>query len=93
MGKKKSIHCPHCESEKVSKFGYSGEGKQRYLCNNIDCSRRTFILDYTYNGCKNEIKEKIIHLIEMGHTIRDISRKLAVSTNTVITEKREQQSA
>ncbi|MGD1907591.1 MAG: IS1 family transposase [Leptolyngbyaceae cyanobacterium] len=42
------ICCPTCHSPEVIKNGKSNEGKQRYRCRNADCSRASFILDYTY---------------------------------------------
>ncbi len=44
-----AVECPHYHSTDVIKHGKSGEGKQRYLCQNEDCPRRSFIRDYTYN--------------------------------------------
>ncbi|NER83285.1 MAG: IS1 family transposase, partial [Leptolyngbya sp. SIO1D8] len=42
-----STCCPHCHTTDVVKNGKSGEGKQRYRCRNVECSRASFILDYT----------------------------------------------
>ncbi len=39
------VLCPDCDSDKVFKHGFSGEGKQRYRCENPDCTRRTFIFN------------------------------------------------
>ena len=33
-------------------------GKQPYICNNKQCHKSSFILDYTYNACKSEVKNK-----------------------------------
>ncbi|HHP7231271.1 MAG TPA: IS1 family transposase [Xenococcaceae cyanobacterium] len=54
-----AVKCPHCHSTDIVKNGFSGEGKQRYLCHNEECPRRTFMRDYTYNACKPEVKQKI----------------------------------
>jgi transposase-like protein len=43
----KTVKCPFCGSEKVSKNGHSKIGKQVYNCNNIECNRRNFIEEYT----------------------------------------------
>ena len=58
--------------------------KQQYICNNKCCSKSSFILDYTYNACKPEIKNKIIPMTSNGSGIRDISRVLKISTTTVM---------
>ena len=78
------VKCPVCGSENVSKNGTSKVGKQQYICNNKYCSKSSFILDYTYNACKPEIKNKIIPMTLNGSGIRDISRVLKISTTTVI---------
>ena len=51
------VKCPYCRSEEISLYGKNAKGKQRYLCNNKQCKRKTFILDYTYNACKPQVKE------------------------------------
>lgn len=77
------VKCPICRSENVSKNGRSKVGKQQYICNNKQCSKSSFILDYTYNG-KTEIKNKIIPMTLNGSDIRDISRALKIITITVM---------
>ena len=79
------LKCPHCGSDNVCKNGFNN-GKQRYLCNNPDCSHTTFYADYTYNGCKPEVKRDIIKWTIDGAGIRAISRRLGISTDTVISE-------
>lgn len=44
------VCCPNCGSENVVKNGLSNEGKQRYLCRDQDCRRRSFVRNYTYRG-------------------------------------------
>ena len=80
------VCCPHCGSDDVSKNGTSQEGKKRYVCNNGDCSRRSFLQDYTYNGCRPEIKRSIIDMAINGSGIRDTARVLNISPSTVIEE-------
>lgn len=81
-----AVECPDCHSTEVVKHGKSGEGKQRYGCQNPDCSRRTFILDYTDNGCRKEVKEKIVAMAMNGSGIRDTARVLNITTDTVMSE-------
>ena len=70
------VKCPVCGSENVSKNGTLKVGKQQYICNNKQCHKSSFILDYTYNACKPEIKNKIIPMTLNGSDIKDISRML-----------------
>jgi len=80
-----TLKCPFCGSENVIKFGYSN-GKQRYSCKNSDCSHKTFYAEYSYNGCKPDVKKDIIKWSVDGAGIRAISRRLGISTDTVISE-------
>ena len=77
------IKCPLCFSEKISKNGKDTQGKQRYICNNKDCSGKSFILDYTYNGWKPGINEQIIEMAANASGIRDTSRVLKISKQKV----------
>ena len=109
-----AVECPHCHSDDVGKGGKTSTGKQRYLCRNVACSSRTFILDYDYRGRQPTVKEQIIviplplsaismicstvkeQIIEMalnGSGIRDTSRVLGVSTDTVLSELKKRRSA
>ena len=80
-----SLKCPFCGSEDVRKYGHSN-GKQRYACNNSECAHKTFYAEYTYNGCKPDVKRDIIKWSVDGAGIRAIARELGVSTDTVISE-------
>jgi len=80
-----SLCCPFCGSDDVGKTGFSND-KQRYLCRNIECSHQTFYADYTYNGCKPEVKKSILQQSVNGSGIRAISRCLGVSCVTVLSE-------
>ncbi len=42
------VKCPYCGSEEVSLYGKNSTGKQRYLCRNKSCARKTF--QYVRNG-------------------------------------------
>lgn len=81
-----AVKCPHCHSTDIMKNGKSGEGKQRYLCRNKDCLHRSFIRDYTYNGCQREVKRKIPQMAVNGSGIRDTARVLKISQKTVMSE-------
>ena len=81
-----AVECPHCHSTDIVKNGFSGEGKQRYLCQNQECNRRSFIRDYSYNGCRKEVKKKIPKMVINGSGIRDTARVLQISPLTVASE-------
>lgn len=78
------VHCPECDSTNVVKHGKSAAGKQRYCCRNIDCSRRSFILAFSYRGYLNEVKQQISDMAMNGSGIRDTARVLKISPTTVI---------
>ena len=80
------VKCPTCESNQVVKFGLNRQGKQRYQCHNESCPRNTFILDYENKGYLPETKKQIIEMTLNGSGIRDISRVLGISMNTVMSE-------
>ena len=45
-----AVQCPECGSEEVVKYGRQPNGEQRYRCNNRDCARRIFLLQYHNAG-------------------------------------------
>lgn len=79
-----NVKCPTCGCEDVVKNGFTKQAKQRFICKNPNCDTSSFILDYTYNGHKPETKEKVIDMTLNGSGIRDISRVLKISVNTVL---------
>ena len=80
------IQCPHCQSDKVVKAGFTSQGKQRYQCNNKKCPTRTFLQSYAYKGYLPEIKEQIVDMAINGSGIRDTARVLKVSQWLVMEE-------
>jgi transposase-like protein len=80
------VRCPSCERDTVVKRGRTDSGKQRYLCQNVACFCRIFLLDYTNRGYMPSVKRQIIDLTLNGSGIRDIARVLRISTDTVIGE-------
>lgn len=75
------VRCIHCGNNDVRKFGKSS-GKQKYQCHK-GCGK-FFLMDYTYNARKPEIKAKILEMALNGSGVRDTSRVLKVSQTTVI---------
>lgn len=79
---KEEINCPHCQSLNLVKNGKTANKKQKYLCKNC---RKQFITNYTYQGCDPFIRSLILKMTLNSSGIRDISRVLGISTNTVQT--------
>ena len=80
------VSCPQCGETHVVKRGRTEQGKQRYLCVNPDCPKKTFLLDYSYNGALPDVKAKVIAMAVNGSGIRDTARVLEISPTTVIGE-------
>ncbi|MGH2414230.1 MAG: IS1-like element transposase [Microcystaceae cyanobacterium] len=79
-----AVKCPGCHSTNVVKHGSSGEGKQRYLCQNSECPKRTFITNYTYQACQKDVKQKIPEMAINGSGIRETARVLKISPHPVM---------
>jgi transposase-like protein len=80
----KLIACPTCQHTEVVKHGQTSDGKQRFLCQNPECARHTFLLDYVYKGRIPDVKQQIVDMTMNGSGIRDIARVLHISPTTVI---------
>ncbi|WP_219907729.1 IS1/IS1595 family N-terminal zinc-binding domain-containing protein [Aphanothece hegewaldii] len=81
-----AVECPDCHSTEISKNGKSSEGKQRFLCKNSECLRRTFILDNSHPGRSRKTKKQMVEMSLNGGGIRDIARVLRVGCPTIIRE-------
>ena len=81
-----AIHCPHCQSEAVVKYGTTSNGKVRFRCQQEEQCGRTFIRAYAYPGRTPAVKQQIIEMTLNGSGVRDIARVLHVSPTTVIGE-------
>ena len=75
------VKCSKCGSNYVIKHGQTVAGKQRYMCKNC---KNSFILDYTYQACKVGCLISVIKMTANASGIRDISRVLGISTDTVM---------
>ena len=80
------VRCPYCQRDHVVKRGKTDTGKQRYRCQNPDCSHQSFLLDLAYKGRLPTIKQQVIELSLNGSGIRDTARVLQISPTTVIRE-------
>jgi transposase-like protein len=80
------VACPYCHRDHVIKGGKTATGKQRYRCQQIDGSHRSFVLDPVYKGRLPQIKEQVLDMALNGSGIRDTARVLKISPTTVINE-------
>ena len=80
-----SVQCPDCRSREVVKYGQQPKGEQCYRCNNPQCQRRIFLLQYHNTGWVPEVKQQMVEMALNGSGIRDTARVLGVSPTTVIT--------
>src|SRR5436309_15780674 len=78
------VHCPECQSIDVGQYGKQANGTQRYRCNNRDCPRTIFLLQYSDKGRLPAVKQQIVDMTLNGSGVRDIVRVLGVSSATVI---------
>lgn len=79
-----NVTCIHCRSSQVIKHGKTQNEKQRYRCCEFSCGY-TFLLDYSYEGCLPDKKRDIVTMALNASGIRDTTRVLGVSLQTVIT--------
>jgi len=77
------ILCPHCSGSSLQKNGHRSNGDQRWRCNGC---LKSFQQEYRYNARKQGVKEQIIELTLNSSGVRDISRILKISRNTVSSE-------
>ena len=78
------VQCPHCHSTEVIKAGKQATGAQRYQCQNRQCARRIFLLQYQDRGRVPEIRREVVDLALNGSGVREAARVLRLSPTTVI---------
>ena len=83
------VKCPNCASTEIMKSGISNLGVQRYCCQNLDCSTKTFMLEYRYRAYEHGVKDQALEMAINGSGIRDTARVLNINKNTVINLIRE----
>ncbi|WP_417914327.1 transposase-like zinc-binding domain-containing protein [Candidatus Electronema sp. JM] len=79
------ISCRHCGADDLVKNGRSENGTQRYRCNKCG---KSFQHEYTYNAWKLGVKEQTEKQTLNSYGVRDISRNIDISKDTVISELR-----
>jgi len=77
---KTDVRCIHCKSKHVVKYGVQSNGTPRCKCKTCD---KTFQLEYLSAGASPEVKLQIVKMSLNGSGMRDISRVLGISRNTV----------
>ena len=85
-----AVKCPVCGGTDISKNGKTESDIQRYICNAKECAGKSFMLEYSYNGCKPGIDKQIIDMTSNASGIRDISRNLKISTDKVMSTLKKQ---
>ena len=78
------VQCPHCQSTEVIKAGKQANGTQRYQCQNEQCGRRIFLLQFQDRGRALEVRRQVVDMAINGSGIRDTARVLRISPTTVI---------
>jgi transposase-like protein len=78
------VLCPSCHSTAVIKAGTQANGTKRYLCQNAQCVRRIFLLQYQDRGRALEICRQVVDMALNGSGIRDTAHVLRISPMTVI---------
>jgi insertion element IS1 protein InsB len=78
------VQCPYWHSTEVIKAGKQTNGTQRYRCQNGQCARRIFLLQYQDRGRIPEIRRQIVDMALNGSGVRDTARVLRISPTTVI---------
>jgi transposase-like protein len=80
------LHCPNCQGTDIVRHGKTPQGKQRYRCRQCPERGCTFLLEYSYPGHCQHIKEQMVDMAMNASGIRDTARVLHVSPTTVIKE-------
>jgi insertion element IS1 protein InsB len=78
------VQCPYCHSTEVIKAGRQANGAQRSQCQNGQCARRIFLLQYRDRGRVSEIRRQVVDMAINGSGVRDTARVLRISPTTVI---------
>jgi transposase-like protein len=78
------VQCPYCHSMEVIRAGKQSNGAQRYQCQNGQCVRWIFLLQYQDRGRVPEVRRQVVDMAINGSGIRDTARVLRISPTTVI---------
>src|SRR5918998_1022769 len=78
------VQCPHCHSTEVIKAGRQATGAQRSQCQNGQCARRIFLLQYQNRGRVPEVRSQVVDMALNGSGVRETARVLRISPTTVL---------
>jgi len=78
------VPCPHCQSIEVIKAGKQATGAQRYQCQNRQCARQIFLLQYQDRGRVPEVRRQVVDMALNSSGVRDTARVLRIRPTTVI---------
>ena len=78
------VQCPQCHTTDVVQYGKQVNGTQRYRCDNSDCPRTIYLVQYHDEGWLPAVKQQTLDMTLNGSGVRDIVRVLDVSAATVI---------
>jgi transposase-like protein len=53
------VQCPQCHRTEVVQYGKQAQGMQRYRCDNPDCPRTIFLLQYHEKGWLLAVQQQI----------------------------------
>ncbi|MGH2510965.1 MAG: IS1/IS1595 family N-terminal zinc-binding domain-containing protein [Ktedonobacteraceae bacterium] len=76
-----TVHCLHCGSEDIMRYGRSPNGKQKYLCKICKRQSRENPTPHAYS---EERREEILRAYEERSSLRGIERTFGVSRTSVI---------
>ena len=76
------VEYPYCRSTEVIKAGTQANGTQRYQCQNEQCARRIFLLQYHDRGRVPEVRSQVVDMALNGNGVRDTARVLRISPTT-----------
>ena len=76
------VACVQCRvTDDVVKNGKAKSGLQRFLCRTC---KKSFQLDYLYNGNRPGTHEPVVEMAMNGSGVRDTGRVLGISPTTVM---------
>jgi transposase-like protein len=76
-----TVHCPHCGSEEIMRYGRSPNGKQKYRCKTCKRQSREHPTPLAY---PEERREEILRAYEERSSLRGLERTFGVSRTSVI---------
>lgn len=78
------VTCPDCGSNDIGKAGYNANGVPRYHCHHVECSTKSFMLQYRYRAYEPGVKKQLVDMAINRSGIRNTARVLGTDKNTVI---------